>query len=387
MRIATLSLLFAAALGVAAPATLAADPPPKGLWLTTDFPSSTARAGETTTVRLKLQNAGLPPEVIALTVAGVPEGWKADLMGGGQPVSLAMPGSNENVSLNLRIEVPANAKSGVYPISIQAQGASAKTELPMRIAVGTEVAAKLSLKVKLPELRGTPKSSFEYQFTVTNDSGKDLIVRFGADTQKGFTATFTEAYGSNELSSIPVEAGKDKDLKVSIKPPRDVAAGSYPARLRVEAEGASAQTQVALLVQGQPTLRVSGKDGRLSGEAQAGQASPLTIVVSNEGTAAAEEIELNGTVPQNWKVDFTPKTIDKLGPGEKKDVVATLTPFNKALAGDYQSTMRVSAKGDSASSDFRITVTTSTMWGIVGVGIIAVALLVLVGAVARFGRR
>jgi uncharacterized membrane protein len=39
------------------------------------------------------------------------------------------------------------------------------------------------------------------------------------------------------------------------------------------------------------------------------------------------------------------------------------------------------------SSDFRITVTTSTLWGIVGVGIIAAALLVLVGAVARFGRR
>ena len=119
----------------------------------------------------------------------------------------------------------------------------------------------------------------------------------------------------------------------------------------------------------------------------AGKPSPLTLIVSNEGTAAAEEVEVSGTVPQNWKVDFTPKTIDRLGPGERKEVVATITPFNKALAGDYQSTMRVSAKGDSVSSDFRITLTTSTLWGIVGVGIIAVALLVLVGAVARFGRR
>ena len=39
------------------------------------------------------------------------------------------------------------------------------------------------------------------------------------------------------------------------------------------------------------------------------------------------------------------------------------------------------------SADFRITVTTSTLWGIVGIGIIAIALLVLLGAVARFGRR
>lgn len=387
MRTATLSLLLAAVLGLASPAAQAADPPPKGLWLTTDFPSATARAGETTTVRLKLQNSGLPPEVAALSVSGVPEGWKVDLMGGGQPVSAAMPASNESVSLNLRVEAPANAKSGSYPIVIQAKTASATAALPMSLAVGTEVAAKLSLKVKLPELRGNPKSTFDYQFTVSNDSGKDLVVRFGADTQKGFTATFTEGYGSNELSSIPIEAGQSKDMKVSIKPPRDVAAGSFPARIRVEADGASAQSQVVLLVQGQPTLRLTGRDGRLSGEAEAGKPSPLTVVVSNEGTAAAEEIELNGTVPQNWKVDFTPKTIDKLGPGEKKEVVATITPFNKALAGDYQSTLRVSAKGDTASSDFRVTVTTSTLWGVAGIGIIAVALLVLVGAVARFGRR
>jgi uncharacterized membrane protein len=189
------------------------------------------------------------------------------------------------------------------------------------------------------------------------------------------------------MASIPIDAGQSKDLKVSIKPPRDVAAGSYPARIRVEAEGATAVSQVAMLIQGQPTLRIAGKDGRLSGEAEAGKPSPLTLVVSNDGTAAADEIELNGTVPQNWKVEFAPKTLDRLAPGEKKEVVATITPFNKALAGDYQSTLRASAKGDSVSSDFRITVTTSSLWGIVAVGIIAIALLILVGAVARFGRR
>jgi hypothetical protein len=32
-------------------------------------------------------------------------------------------------------------------------------------------------------------------------------------------------------------------------------------------------------------------------------------------------------------------------------------------------------------------VTTSTIWGMWGVGLIAAALLVMVGAVARFGRR
>jgi len=49
--------------------------------------------------------------------------------------------------------------------------------------------------------------------------------------------------------------------------------------------------------------------------------------------------------------------------------------------------LRANAKGDSSSADFRVTVTTSTLWGVVGIGVIAVALLVVLGAVARFGRR
>jgi uncharacterized membrane protein len=34
-----------------------------------------------------------------------------------------------------------------------------------------------------------------------------------------------------------------------------------------------------------------------------------------------------------------------------------------------------------------VTVTTSTVWGMAGAGVIGIALLLMVGAVARFGRR
>ena len=56
-------------------------------------------------------------------------------------------------------------------------------------------------------------------------------------------------------------------------------------------------------------------------------------------------------------------------------------------AGDYQTTLRASSRGETASSQVRVQVVTSTVWGIAGVGIIAAALLIMVGAVVRFGRR
>ena len=96
---------------------------------------------------------------------------------------------------------------------------------------------------------------------------------------------------------------------------------------------------------------------------------------------------MSGTVPANWKVEFKPKTLASVAPNEKKDVQVVVTPGDKAIAGDYVASFRANGRGESASADFRITVTTSTLWGVAGIGIIAVALLVLLGAVARFGRR
>jgi len=382
---AVLAFLFAA---LAAGTGIAQSDTPKGLFLTTDYPSQTVRAGEITTIRLKLTNAGLPPEPVALALKDVPAGWKIDILGGGQPVAAAMPGVNQDVALQLRVDVPKDAKPGSNKILISAKGPIAQSvELPLTLTVGTEAPAKLSIKSRLPSLRGTPRSAFEYTVTVGNDSGKDLTVALSAQAPANFQTTFTEGFGSNEISSIPIEAGQTKDIKVKVTPPRDVKAGDYPVLVKVASEGATAELRVTLQVSGQGRIALSTKDGRLSGEAEVGKPATYTLVLSNDGTAPIEEVEMSGTVPTNWKVEFNPKTIPSLAPGEKKDVAVVVTPADKAIAGDYVAAFRANGRGESASADFRITVTTSTLWGIVGVGIIAVALLVLLGAVARFGRR
>ena len=381
--------LLALLLLPAAAAQAQGDPPGvKGLFLLTDFPSQTVRAGETTTIRVKVNNAGLVPEPLALSLAGVPQGWKADLLGGGQPVGSVMVGVNQDVTVQLRVEVPKDAQPGSSNIVLNAKGAQfQQASLPLTLTVGTEAPAKLSLKSRLPSLRGTPRSAFEYTLTIGNDSGKDLTVALSAQGPANFQSTFTEGYGSNEISSIPIEAGQTKDVKVKVTPPRDVKAGDYPVLVRVAAEGATAELRVTLQISGQGRLALSTKDGRLSGEAEIGKASSYTLVLTNDGTAPVEEVEMSGTVPANWKIEFNPKSIASVAPNDKKEVQVSVTPADKAIAGDYVATFRANGRGEQASADFRITVTTSTLWGLVGVGIIAVALLVLLGAVARFGRR
>ena len=372
-----------------APAAKSDDAPKdvKGIYLMSDYPAVTLRPGETSTVSLRIQNYNTAPERLDLSLSGVPKGWAATILGGGQPVQAVMPASNSSVSLTLRLEVPKDAAMGTQTLTVAAAGSSSKLELPIAVTLAKDLPAKLTLTPQLPELRGTSKSSFEFQLSIKNDSGKKLTVSLAAQAPQRFDTSFTEQYGSQELSAVPIEAGQSKDVKLKVTPPNTAAAGSYKVTAKATAEDASVTTDLGINITGQPKLEIAGREGLLSTRAAAGKDTTVPIVVTNTGTAPAEGIELTSSAPSGWKVTFDPKSIDRIAPGENKEVQAVITPTDKAIAGDYTTTMRASARGESSSSTFRVTVTTSTIWGIAGVGIIGVALLVMVGAVARFGRR
>ncbi len=391
MRYRLIAGLFSClALVAITPAVATADDAPKdvkGIYLMSDYPAVTLRPGETSTINLRLQNYNMPPDRLTLSVSGVPAGWTATLLGGGQPVAAAMPASNSSVSLSLRLDVPKNAATGTQTLTVAAQGASSSLQLPIAVTLAKDLPAKLTLTPQLPELRGTSKSSFEYQLSIKNDSGKKLTVSLSAEAPENFDATFTEQYGSQELNAVPIDAGQSKDVKLKVTPPNTAAAADYKITARVSAEDASATSDLQLTITGQPRLDVSGREGLVSTRATAGKEQSVPVVITNTGTAAAEDIQLSGSAPSGWKITFDPKTVDRIAPNDNKEVQALITPTDKAIAGDYVTTVRAAARGESASTNFRVTVSTSTIWGIAGVGIIGVALLVMVGAVARFGRR
>lgn len=380
---------LAFALMLIGPAVCAAEPAHdiKGLYLMTDYPAVTVRPGTTSNISLRLQDYGLSPERYQLSVTGIPSGWTATLLGGGQPVGAAMPSPDASVALQLRLDIPAGNDLGAHTLTVKAEGQGTSAELPIAISLAKELPAKLSVKSSLPSLRGSPKSNFDYTLSIKNDSGRNLVASFGAEAPANFETSFTEAYGTQELSSIPIDAGQSKDIKLKVRPPSTIDAGHFPVKVTVKAEDASASTELALDVVGQPQLQVSGRDGLLSARAVAGKQSSIPIVVTNTGTAPAENISLAGTAPSGWKVTFEPATIERLVPGKDSEVQALITPSDKSLAGDYQASIRASSRGENASSQFRVTVGTSTVWGMAGAGVIGVALLLMLGAVARFGRR
>ena len=381
------------ALAVASPAsaqTASADvaAKPTGIWLTTRYPEFSAQAGKDVSVDLDLSNQGLPPQRVQLGVDGLPSGWKWEIDGGGKPVAAAIAGADSTIDLTLKLTPPAKAEDGKpVAFTVSAKGDGQTLNLPMQVTLTSIEPAKLTMEPKLPALRGTAKSAFDYDVSLKNDGEQDTTVNLLSKGPDGFQVTFKQGYGSQELTSLPLKAGESKDLKVSVQPPDTAQAGQYPVTVAASAGDISADTNLLLDITGRPTVSLSGPQGRLSGDATAGQERTFTFTVENTGSAPARDVAMSATPPSGWKVTFNPEKVDDIEPGQTANVGVSMTPSTQAIAGDYMVSVRANGSGASDSASFRVTVRTSTLWGVTGLAIIGVAALILAFAVARYGRR
>lgn len=377
--------LIIGAPGVLLPAS--AGPAYSGIALSTPFPTQTVRSGEPATLTLTVKNYGQPPQVVALRVVEVARGWKASLLGGGRPIGAVFVGPDQDVNVSLRLEPPQAAKPGTYRFRVVALGRTASADLPLALTFGQVQPSRLSLSAELPVLRGPATSSFKYRLTLKNDSDQDLLINLDAQGPKGSQTTFTPAFGSQQVTSLPVKAGESKDLDVDVSLPKTIAAGSHPVVVRASSGEARTEIKLALEITGRVDLSITGPEGRLSGQANAGRASPLKLLVRNLGGAPARNVEFAASEPSGWEVKFTPERVDEIPANGQQEVTASVRPSGKAIAGDYMVNIRANAGDSSSSTDFRITVLTSTLWGITGVALVAIALVVVGLAVSRYGRR
>jgi uncharacterized membrane protein len=360
----------------------------RGLSLSTPYPAQTVRAGERLTLTLTVRNFGLPPQSVALRVVEAPRGWRAAILGGGRPISSVYVEPEQDASVSLQLDPPAGVGSGTFRFLIAAQGSSGgSARLPLALTIGQVLPSRLSLTAELPVLRGPSTSSFKYRLTLKNESDRDLLVNLDAQTQRSFQVTFTPAFGSQQVTSLPVKAGESKDVDVDLTLPRETAAGAYDVTVVAAAGEAKTQIKLGVQVTGRPDLTVTTPDGRLSGRAYANRATPFKLLVKNQGGAAARDVELSASEPTGWEIKFEPERIEGILPNQQQEVTAQIRPSPQAVTGDYMVTLRASAGEASSSADLRVTVYTSTLWGLTGILLVAVALGVVSLAVSRYGRR
>ncbi|HEY8519327.1 MAG TPA: NEW3 domain-containing protein [Gammaproteobacteria bacterium] len=368
-------------------AALAQDTDYRGLWVSTPYPSIEVAPGDDISFSLTVHNANRPPQRVALSVLDAPEDWDVRLLGGGKPVGAVFVGPDATANLQLELEPPAGTAKGEYSLTVRAAGSSDRFDLPLEVVIGETPPAKLELDPELPILPGTPDTAFRFNVELENGTGEDALIALSADAPPGFQVSFKERFGSQRLSSVAVEAGRTQGLEIEVRPPQGTEAGRYPVTVRAMAGEVAATTELMLDVSGQPALRLTAPGELLSGRVEAGEQTPLQLVLQNTGSAPAQGVRFSASQPQGWEIEFEPETVPVLPPGERVEVRALVTAPAEAIAGDYMLTLRANADAASANSEFRVTVRTSTLWGIVGLVVIAAAVAVLALAVMRYGRR
>jgi uncharacterized repeat protein (TIGR01451 family) len=367
------------------PTMVQAQGDPPNLSVSTTYPSQVVQLGESVNISLNVQAAD-HPQTVEMSMGEIPDGWTATFRGGGRVIQSVFVDANSTGSVDVRLDPPENAKSGTYTFTVLAQSDAGKAELPITLNVQEKVPASLSLTTDLPTIKGSPSTTFRYSTTLKNDGDQELTVNLAADTPSGFLPKFM--LSGQEVTSFPLGANQSKTISVELSPLSDVPAGEYPFTVYANAGELQANLDLTAEVAGQYTLSIAGPDGRLSGSANAGKETTFQVVVNNTGTASAQGVEMSATAPSGWTVSFDPKVIDEIPAGNQIEVTAHLTPADKAVAGDYIVTVKAQpVDGTAKSADFRITVTTSTLWGIAGIALIAVAVGVVAMAVTRFGRR
>ena len=109
--------------------------------------------------------------------------------------------------------------------------------------------------------------------------------------------------------------------------------------------------------------------------------------ITNNGNVAIENVNLTSSTPSGWNVSFDTPTVDVIEAGETAQVTAHVTPSDEALTGDYVVTITASTSETSDSAEFRVSVETSMVWGVVAV-VILVAIIGVIGWIFRkYGRR
>jgi uncharacterized repeat protein (TIGR01451 family) len=381
-RVAVAITFASLVLGTLVPSVTADD----GLEVTTAFPSVAVAPGDDVSFDLVITSTR--SAIVELSLGGVPEGWSASLLGGGNVVEGVSVTPDVDGEVRLDVDVPAEAAAGSATINVRAAGGGAVDVLPITIRVDADAAGDIALTTSTPTLTGSTDASFSFTLEFRNDTAQDVTLSVSALGDVGWDVTATLT-GEAQAASTVVEAGSTQGVTVAATAPEDAPAGLYPITVEATAGDRTTTAELAVEITGSYAMTLTTPDDRLSASGSAGSPTTLTFEVTNTGTAPLSTVEVTATPPTGWDVTFDPASVAAIAPNDTATVTATITPSGEAVAGDYVVSFSASAAEEAASgaASIRFTVETSPLWAAVGIGLIVLILAGLFYVFRTYGRR
>ncbi|MDA3129191.1 NEW3 domain-containing protein [Aliibacillus thermotolerans] len=376
-KLLTTTLIFLLSFMVATPAVAQ-------VTLYTPYTGMAVTPGETIHYTVDVMNHDAGVKHVTFDMQGLPEGWSYQITSGGNAIKQLSVRDEQQV--NLEVTVPLEIEQDDYRFSLIAtdqHGESAS--LPFLVTLTEEGTFATEWNVDQSNLQGQTDSSFSYSATLRNRTAEEQNYALTANAPDGWSVQFQS--GGDNVTSVSVEPNSEANLTIDVTPPENASADTYEIGVTANGSGTKAETTLEAVITGAYDMVLTTPNGNLHADITSGGDRIIDLVVENTGTAPLTNVELSAQTPPDWETDFDKNTIPEIKPGESATVKATLKASDEAIAGDYVTTFTASASETSAEADFRISVETSTLWGIVGIAIILAVVWGLYYIIKKYGRR
>jgi len=357
--------------------------------ISTDYPSITVQAGKNVKFPVRFTNNGTVDRELNVTIDG-PDDWKPQLKNQSFLVRSVYLQAGKNLTTDFTVDPPNSATAGSYTFTITGTDArgTGTAALTLNIGVSDTGPSGVRLVSQYPNLRGGADKPFEFKADLINQSDEDRDFTLASRAPEGWEVVFQPAFEKRQISGIRLKAGETKGLDINVTPTRTARAADYPIVIAAASGPDQAQVQLGVTVTGNYKLTVgTPPPGTLNAQATAGDNTNVSLNVQNSGSGDITNVALAATKPDGWDVTFQPESIDRIAPGASREVVMAIKPAGRAIPGDYMVRVTASNPQVNEQTGVRVTVSTPTTWGLVGLGIVALSIGGLYGVFRRFSRR
>ncbi|HEX5606086.1 MAG TPA: NEW3 domain-containing protein [Candidatus Binatia bacterium] len=363
------------------------------------FKDLTVGQGQEATMDAEVVNRTKEPVEVSLTIEGVPSGWDVNfnsrypsfpvrsvmVQGGDQT-------ANKSTTLEFKAKIPDSAKPGTYPVKVTAKDSKGSTQytetINYRVTSKKVDTGGIKISSQYPVLTSASGQTLKFTIDLKNETNKPLPTNIVAQAPQGWTVRFKPQFGDQQISSIQLKENGSETLSVEIDTPASAEAKEYPITIQARAGAFEAAANVKVSLKGTQDLKMGSLAGTLNTSVIAGTKTPIDFVIGNAGTAPIRNLNFVTKKPSDkWTVEFRPDKIDALGPGEVRQIKMEILAPERTIAGDYMLTLTANSPETNKSADFRVTVSTPTIWGWIGFAIVGLVVLGLAAVFFRLGRR
>ncbi len=250
---------------------------------------------------------------------------------------------------------------------------------------------QLKLETTYPSISENSGATFNFSVDIKY-SGSRQLFNLDATAPQGWDVSFNNSAGKT-ITGVqlgPVDYTVTETVTVNMTPAlgQSPAPGDYPLTVTVSSGNLSQTINLKATVKAKFEFSLTTENGALNASAVAGQDNHTTILVNNTGSASIDKINLTSTKPEGWILNFNPATIDSIGAGQSKQVDVVITPpGGNTVSGDYSIGVTASNGTLSQNMNLRVTVSTPSIWGWVGLIIVILVIAGLAVLFMKLGRR